>query len=283
MYCWLVVNEFLNGNKYNEIYTMLKTALTKYGHSVDVYTNSELLICDGNFIDKTLRTPDKVIFWDKDTILARQLENMGLAVINSSLSIELCDNKAKTYTVLSEYDLPMPKTIPLPFTFSNIGYTDTKFTEYICDTLGLPLVAKPCFGSFGMGIKLINTVDEAKKLISECSEPMIFQEYIAVSKGRDVRINIVGNSAPASMLRTNDCDFRANITIGGTASPYTPSNEEKELAFKACNALGLTFGGGDLLFGSDGPLICEVNSNAHFKSIYDCTGINIAEEIAKIL
>jgi glutathione synthase/RimK-type ligase-like ATP-grasp enzyme len=25
--------------------------------------------------------------------------------------------------------------------------------------------------------------------------------------------------------------------------------------------------------------VCEVNSNAHFKSIYDCTGVNAADEI----
>ena len=33
----------------------------------------------------------------------------------------------------------------------------------------------------------------------------------------------------------------------------------------------------DLLFGEDGPLLCEVNSNSHLLNIYHCTGINIAD------
>ena len=61
--------------------------------------------------------------------------------------------------------------------------------------------------------------------------------------------------------------------------PYTPSVEECEIAVKACRALGLDFAGVDLLFGKDGPLLCEVNSNAHIKNILDCTGINVADFI----
>lgn len=26
-------------------------------------------------------------------------------------------------------------------------------------------------------------------------------------------------------------------------------------------------------------MVCEVNSNAHFKNIFDCTGVNVADEI----
>jgi glutathione synthase/RimK-type ligase-like ATP-grasp enzyme len=52
------------------------------------------------------------------------------------------------------------------------------------------------------------------------------------------------------------------------------------LAIRACKALGLDFGGVDLLFGeNDTPLLCEVNSNAHIKNILTCTGINVAEHI----
>ena len=36
-----------------------------------------------------------------------------------------------------------------------------------------------------------------------------------------------------------------------------------------------------MLFGKDGPLICEVNSNAHFKTTLDCTGVNMADAIMR--
>ena len=60
---------------------------------------------------------------------------------------------------------------------------------------------------------------------------------------------------------------------------YTPTPEEASLALKAVRALGLTFAGVDVLFGEDGPLICEVNSNAHFKTTLTCTGVNMATEL----
>lgn len=52
-------------------------------------------------------------------------------------------------------------------------------------------------------------------------------------------------------------------------------------ALDTADALGLCFGGIDLLFTESGEaeVVCEVNSNAHFKNIYDCTGINVADKI----
>ena len=61
---------------------------------------------------------------------------------------------------------------------------------------------------------------------------------------------------------------------------YQPSREFCELAIAASKHIGADFSGVDLLFGQDGkPLLCEVNSNAHIKNIYDCTGIDVTEAI----
>ena len=56
---------------------------------------------------------------------------------------------------------------------------------------------------------------------------------------------------------------------------------EAELAVRATELLGLDFAGVDVLFGRDGPLLCEVNSNAHFKTTLECTGVNMAVEIMR--
>ena len=82
------------------------------------------------------------------------------------------------------------------------------------------------------------------------------------------------------MLRYSDTDFRANITNGGKMVPFTPDKAWKEAAIKISKALKLDFAGVDLLFGKDDkPYICEINSNAHFKNIDDCTGSDVALEI----
>ena len=64
---------------------------------------------------------------------------------------------------------------------------------------------------------------------------------------------------------------------------YLPSEEEKCVAIKCCELLGADFAGVDLLFGENGPLVCEVNSNAHLKNIMTATGINVADEIYRYI
>lgn len=270
---WLVINGFLHSNKFNEIYSWLKTAFEKKGHTINVYTNIELAN-----ITKIENKPDFVLFWDKDIPLAKRLEKMGLRLFNSATAIENCDNKALTYIELKGI-VKMPKTIIAPMTYRNIGYNNTDFVKNSINTLGLPVVIKECFGSFGQQVYLAESYEKAIDIVKNTNEPLIFQEFIAESKGKDIRINMVGNNAVASMLRYNDNDFRANITNGGSMKNYTPTEKEIEIAQKVCKVLNLDFGGVDILFGKDGPIVCEVNSNAHFKNIYDCTGVNVADYI----
>lgn len=270
---WLVINGFLHSNKFNEIYSWLKTAFEKKGHTINVYTNIELAN-----ITKIENKPDFVLFWDKDIPLAKRLEKMGLRLFNSATAIENCDNKALTYIELKGI-VKMPKTIIAPMTYRNIGYNNTDFVKNSINTLGLPVVIKECFGSFGQQVYLAKSYEKAIDIVKNTNEPLIFQEFITESKGKDIRINMVGNNAVASMLRYNDNDFRANITNGGSMKNYTPTEKEIEIAQKVCKVLNLDFGGVDILFGKDGPIVCEVNSNAHFKNIYDCTGVNVADYI----
>ena len=107
-------------------------------------------------------------------------------------------------------------------------------------------------------------------------KPFILQEFIAEANGSDVRIEVVDGKCVAAMKRTNKNDFRSNITNGGTAEIYAPSDGEKALAVKACDILGLTFGGVDIIGGDS---VCEVNSNAHIINLKECTGIDIAPMI----
>ena len=92
-------------------------------------------------------------------------------------------------------------------------------------------------------------------------------------------MQVVGSDVIGAMFRSSDKDFRANVTIGGEMRPYEPDDDEVWLAKQAAHAVGADFAGVDLLFGDEGMLVCEVNSNAHFKSLLTATGINTADEI----
>lgn len=277
---WLVVNEFLHSNKFNEIHQWLYDAGIKQGVNLRLKTNSELLIdLPGIKPDEAI---DFVLFWDKDVRLAKYLEQLGYPVFNSSNAIGICDDKSLTHLTLMNNCVKMPRTIIVPKTFDNIGYTNLDFAKVAGERLGYPLVLKECFGSFGQQVYLINDLQGLENKIKELgSRPILLQEYISSSFGRDVRIQVVGSKVVASMYRhSNNGDFRANLTIGGSMRKYTPTKEQAKLAILCCEIIGLDFAGVDILFGHDDePIICEVNSNAHFKNIFDCTGVNVADEI----
>lgn len=279
---WLVVNEFLHSDKFNEIHQWLQEAADKQEIRLLQKTNAQLLIELPLSKNPKHSDVDFILFWDKDVRLARYLELLGYKVFNSSEAIYACDDKSRTHLLLSGANIPMPRTIIAPMTFDNIGYTNTVFLVTVADSLGFPMIVKECFGSFGQQVYL---VQDLNKLIAKVKEigtkPMLFQEYISTSHGRDIRLQVVGDRVVAAMYRySENDDFRANLTIGGKMKPYKPTIKQAELAIKCCQVLGLDFAGVDMLFGEDDEtLVCEVNSNAHFKNIYDCTGINAADAI----
>lgn len=289
---WLIVNEFLQSNKFNEIHSWLLKAAKEQGINLILKTNGDILIdintikdensCISSLVDKV----DFVLFWDKDVRLARYLEQIGLPVFNSSEAIAICDDKSHTHIRLMKSGIPMPRTIIAPMTFENIGYTNLDFLQNVSKRLGFPIVIKECFGSFGQQVYLVNDYHELEKKVLELgAKPILFQKFINSSFGKDIRLQVVGSEVIASMLRYSESgDFRANLSIGGRMEVYNPSKEQIELALRCCREIGLDFAGVDILFGgNDQPIVCEVNSNAHFKNIFECTGVNAADKIIQYI
>lgn len=276
----MVVNAFLRTSKFDDLYQTLEAAARTSGMDLDVATNAELC-CSVSSAEFHPEQWDFVLFWDKDVQLAMQLEQLGMRVFNSAQSILWCDDKALTYLQLKKAGIPMPRTILAPKTFTNIGYPDLSFVDEAVQALGLPIVLKECFGSFGQQVYLFRDAESLKQKVQQLAgSSLLFQELIAESFGFDTRINVVGGRVAASMLRrSTDGDFRSNLTRGGSMEPYTPTPEEAALAIRVTELLGLDFAGVDVMFGKNGPILCEVNSNAHFKTTLECTGVNMAEEI----
>jgi RimK family alpha-L-glutamate ligase len=222
------------------------------------------------------------LFWDKDVALAQRLEAAGLPVFNSAAAIATCDDKIKTALALARQGVAMPRTIFAPKTFEGVGYASLDFLHTAVDTLGLPLVIKEACGSFGQQVYLAQTRTEAEDIVRRIGhKDFLMQEFVASSRGTDLRVNVVGGEVVAAMRRFSATDFRSNVTLGGGMERATPTPAQCEIAVAACRAVGADFAGVDILYGpNDAPLVCEVNSNPHFRSTLDCTGVNLADVLA---
>lgn len=278
---YLIVNSFVRAEKFQELYQFFLNSAVRLNINLEV-KRTEDFISDLEEDFKNIALPDFVLFWDKDIYLARRLEKAGIPVFNSSKSIELCDSKILTTLELLN-KVEMPKTILVPKTFEGPGYNSFIFLDRAERIINYPMIIKETHGSFGKQVYLAENRKEAEEIFTRihCKDCLI-QEFIESSRGKDVRINVVGDRVVASMLRYNDHDYRSNITNGGKMQRYTPSKAQEEIALKACKILNMDFAGVDILFGPDDkPYLCEVNSNPHFKTTYDCTGIDMSELILK--
>ena len=281
MKAWLVVNSFMDNQKFIKLYELLSVAFKKKNVSLEIKNASDISLEVGA---KILNKPDFAIFWDKDIYLAERLEKEGVRLFNSSRAVLLCDNKILMYQELANKGIRIPRTFVAPKTFEGLNYSKRDFLNNAIKEIGFPIVVKEAYGSFGEQVYLANDIDSLNKIVDQIGyKDFLMQEFIASSKGKDIRINVVGNNAVVSMLRENDNDFRSNISSGGHGEKYEPKPEYLDLAVKAAQALGLDFAGVDVLFGKDGPIICEVNSNPQFASTLKATGVNLADYIAEYI
>ena len=308
---WLIVNEYLDTEKFLEIRKLFLSGAEKKNVKLTVYTNADFAVDLSGAVVKSRAfdegEPEFIIFYDKDIALASALEKMGYRLYNSADAIDVCDSKVKTAEKIAEYNLNcrddeakilMPKTYKVPFTYENIGIKDSysfDFLEYVEKDLceagegalsdAYPMVIKESNSSFGMGVHLAGSREEAVKLICEYgNKECIIQEYLSYSSGRDYRLQMVSDKCVCAMMRSNENDFRANITNGGKMSEYKPTDEDLSLARNVMKCLKLDFAGIDIMHDKSGRTVfLEANSNAHFKNIYDLTGINAAEKMIEYI
>ena len=308
---WLIVNEYLDTEKFLEIRKLFLSGAEKKNVKLTVYTNADFVVDLSDAVVKSRAfdegEPEFIIFYDKDIALAAALEKMGYRLYNSADAISVCDSKVKTAEKIAEYNLNckddeakilMPKTYKVPFTYENIGIKDSysfDFLDYVEKDLceagegalsdAYPMVIKESNSSFGMGVHLAGSREEAVKLICEYgNKECIIQEYLSYSSGRDYRLQMVSDKCVCAMMRSNENDFRANITNGGKMSEYKPTDEDLILARNVMKCLKLDFAGIDIMHDKSGRAVfLEANSNAHFKNIYDLTGINTAEKMIEYI
>lgn len=206
--------------------------------------------------------------------IVRHFESMGVFSTVSSQSILDSRDKWTSMQIMARAKVPVPKTI------LGLGYN----VEAIMDTMKSDqMIIKLLEGTHGQGVILTESYKGTIALIEAlqaANVKFLIQEYIAESKGADLRAIVIDGVVVASMRRQGkEGEFRSNLHRGGTSEVVKLSYEEEKIALQAARSLDLGVCGVDILQSNNGPVVLEVNSSPGLEGIETTTGRNISRSI----
>lgn len=221
---------------------------------------------------------DFALYFDKDKYVAQMLERRGMRVFNSASATAICDDKMQTHITLCNCGINMPVTLSGALCYNPQGKLQYSYLKQAADTLDFPLIVKECYGSYGEQVYLARTMEELAAIVEKIKhKPYLFQQFVADSAGRDMRVIVIGGKTVCGMLRESQTDFRSNAELGAKTTACEVPAEIANMCERAANIIGLDYCGVDVLLGKN-PQICEVNSNAMFNAMEQSTGINVARK-----
>jgi gamma-F420-2:alpha-L-glutamate ligase len=207
----------------------------------------------------------------------RHMERLGIPVVNSGQSIEAAKDKLATMQILAAHNIPIPKTMLAKFPL-DLANVEREFS--------LPIILKTVSGSKGKGVFLcenrtqLEDLSDLMEISKDSKVNVILQEFISSSRGRDIRVIVIGGRPIGAMLRTaSEGRVKANVHAGGSVSMFPMNREIEKLSVECADLLGLEIAGVDILFDGDSYMVAEVNSSPGFEGFEKATGINVAEKV----
>ena len=270
----------------------LVMAARRRGHAVRVvdHLQCDLTILNGRlgvrYLGEFLGRPDALIprigssVTSYGAAVVRQFEMMDVYTVLGTEALLRSRDKRTALQYLAANKLPVPDSV-----FTSMPEN----VESALRVLGeaYPVVIKTLNSTQGQGV-ILGESQSAAQSVAEAfirlREEILLQRFISESKGKDVRVFIVGGKVVATMERSaQNGEFRSNLHRGATSHKVRITSQEEEIALKAAALMGLEVAGVDILRSDAGPLILEVNASPGLEGIEGTTGVDIAGLIIRFV
>jgi ribosomal protein S6--L-glutamate ligase len=195
-------------------------------------------------------------------------------VLNGAVSIARSRDKLRALQLLNRKNIDVPTTICAR---SPAG------VESALSLVGTPAIVKLQQGTQGIGTMIAETPQAVHSLLETLwamGQDIVLQEYVRESKGRDIRVIVVGGRVIASMRRVaKPGEFRSNLHRGGKGDNFKLPPAYRNAAIRAAKVMGLEVAGVDMLESRKKPKILEINSSPGLEGVEKATGVNVAGAI----
>lgn len=197
--------------------------------------------------------PDFVVNRTNHYEIAEGFEQKGIRVFNPSSITRLANDKQKCYEFMAENGIEI-----MP-----INYT------------GVPVVKKARGGKGGTEVFMLHKAEPFEN-------GFVYQKP-ASDLGRDLRVWLIGGEIIATVLRQSETDFRSNFCLGGSASVYSLSDEERELVKKISSLVSYDYIGIDFVFNRGKIVFNEIEDTVGARMVYDKTDLDIISKYCKYI
>lgn len=201
---------------------------------------------DVKLVDENYRgDADFVINRTNDYKIAEYFESRGIRVFNPSRLSKIANDKQKCYEFMKENGIEI-----MPINYK-----------------GVPAVKKKIDGHGGIDVYMLDKAEPFE-------DGYVYQKPCD-TLGRDVRVWLIGGKIIASILRSSDTDFRSNFCLGGKASEYTLTDDDRALVYKIADLLDYDYIGIDFIFNNGRLVFNEIEDTVGARMIYSLTDIDI--------
>ena len=231
-----------------------------------MFVAPEVIIARPNFVQEP----------SQHAILLDALNAIGVPVLNGDATgLVISKNKLTQRLLFSKNNLAMPA-------WAISRAPDEALAA--AKRIGFPVMIKIPFGTHGTGVFYADQPETfspiADYLAVRDGNPAIVEKFVSAANRCDLRVFVLQGKVIAAMERhARAGDVRANASIGGTGTPVILSKDEEALAIRAAEICHLAIAGVDILRGTNGPLLIEINANPGFSELEKATRIDIAHAI----
>ncbi|MGH6850249.1 MAG: RimK family alpha-L-glutamate ligase [Methylocella sp.] len=202
---------------------------------------------------------------------------LGVPVLNSARTVEICVDKAATSFALGRNMIPTPPTWTVQ--------SEQAARQVVRREAGRgPLVLKPLFGAQGYGLKLIRREDDLPPV--EAVDGVYYLQRFVAAAGdgfRDLRLFVSEGTAVAAMTR-HAAQWITNVKLGARPEWFEPDAGTIDLALRAAAAVGADFAGVDMIRDAADILqVLEVNSMPGWRGLQKVAPFSIADRLAASL
>jgi RimK family alpha-L-glutamate ligase len=208
----------------------------------------------------------------------RRLGRRNVRLVNSPSALLTVHDKLATALRLGQVGLPHPRTAHIDVNGHAVP-------------IGVPLVVKPRFGSWGRDVVLCASRGELERCLRRLRDRRWFRRQGALvqeliqPRGYDLRLLVVRGRVIGAVERlAPPGEWRTNVALGAVRRRVVPPPEACAAAVAAAEGVGADFVGVDLLpEPAGGWIVLELNGAVDFTAEYALDGRDVFEEAARLV